>query len=76
MGPKSDTASCSFLGRDEGTFIIGVVVVFSPNIGLRLGMSSATKLDEFSEKCYGGGGGSLSIQKIILQILGTLNRVF
>ena len=37
-----------------------------------LGKDPATKSDEFLEKCRGGG--SFSIQKFILQILGTLNR--
>ena len=40
-----------------------------------LGKGGATKSDEFSEK-FERGGGSFSIQKSILQILGTLNRVF
>ena len=36
-------------------------------------MDPATKSDEFLEKCQrGGGGGAFSIQKFILQILGTL----
>ena len=34
------------------------------------------KSDEFSENFQRGGGGSFSIQKFILQILGTLNRAF
>ena len=38
------------------------------------GKGPATKSDEFLEKCQGGG--SFSIQKFILQILGTLNRAF
>ena len=39
-----------------------------------LGKGQASKLDEFSEKCQRGE--SFSIQKFMLQILGTLNRVF
>ena len=39
-----------------------------------LGKGQASKLDEFSEKCQRGE--SFSIQKSMLQILGTLNRVF
>ena len=37
-------------------------------------MDPATKSDEFLEKCQRGGvgGGAFSIQKFILQILGTL----
>ena len=34
-------------------------------------MDPTTKLDEFLEKCQRGGG-AFSIQKFILQILGTL----
>ena len=33
------------------------------------GKGGATKSDEFSEKCQRGGGGSFSMQKLILQIL-------
>ena len=40
-----------------------------------LGKGGATKSDEFSEKCQRGVG-SFSIQKFMLQILGTLNRAF
>ena len=40
-----------------------------------LGKDPATKSDKFLEKCQRGGG-SFSIQKFILQILGTLNRAF
>ena len=40
-----------------------------------LGKGPATKFDEFSEKCHRGGG-SFSIQKFMLQILGTFNRAF
>ena len=38
----------------------------------------ATKSDDFLEKFQGGGGGegSFSIQKSMLQILETLNRAF
>ena len=36
----------------------------------------AIKLDEYLEKFQREGGGSFSIQKFILQILGTLNSVF
>ena len=35
-------------------------------------MDPATKSDEFLEKCQRGEGGAFSIQKFILQILGTL----
>ena len=38
-----------------------------------LGKDPATKSNEFLEKCQKGGG-AFSIQKFILQILGTLNR--
>ena len=38
-----------------------------------LGKGLATKSDDFLEKCQRGAG-SFSIQKFILQILGTLNR--
>ena len=41
-----------------------------------LGTGRATKSDEFSEKFQKGGGWSFSIQKFMLQILGTLNRAF
>ena len=40
-----------------------------------LGKDPATKSDEFLEK-FQRGGGSFSIQKSIMQILGTLNRAF
>ena len=40
-----------------------------------LGKGGATKSDEFSEK-FQRVGGSFSIQKFILQTLGTLNRAF
>ena len=43
--------------------------------GQGLGKVPATKSDEFLEKCQRGWG-SFSIQKLILQILGTLNRAF
>ena len=42
---------------------------------VKLGKGPATKSDDFLEKCERGMG-SFSIQKIILQILGTLNRAF
>ena len=42
---------------------------------LELGKGPATKSDEFSEKRQRGGG-SFSIQKFILQILGTLISTF
>ena len=42
----------------------------------RLGTGRATKSDEFSEKFQRGEGVSLSIQKFIIQILGTSNRAF
>ena len=45
-----------------------------PHGSLRKGL--ATKSDEFSENCQGGGGWSISIQKIMLHILGTLNKTF
>ena len=35
-------------------------------------MDPTTKSDEFLEKCQRGGWGAFSIQKFILQILGTL----
>ena len=38
-----------------------------------LGKGPATKSDETLEQCQGGGG-AFSIQKFIMQILGTLNR--
>ena len=41
---------------------------------LQLGKDGGTKSDEFSEKFQGGG--AFSIQKFMLQILGTLNRAF
>ena len=41
-----------------------------------IGKDGATNSDEFSEKFQRGWGGSFSIQKFILQILGTLNRAF
>ena len=40
-----------------------------------IGKDGGTKLDEFSEK-FQRGGGSYSIQKFMLQVLGTLNRAF
>ena len=40
-----------------------------------LGKGPATKSDEFLDK-FQGGGGSFSIQKSMMQILGTLNRAF
>ena len=40
-----------------------------------LGKGLATKSDEFLKSAKGVGG-SFSIQKFILQILGTLNRAF
>ena len=48
-------------------------VVFVPLCPV--GKGPATKSDEFLEKCPRGGG-SFSIQKFMLQILGTLNRAF
>ena len=41
-----------------------------------LGKDSCAKSDEFSEKFQGGARGAFSIQKFMLQILGTLNRAF
>ena len=40
-----------------------------------LGKGGCAKSGEFSEKCLGGGR-SLSIQKLMLQIMGTLKRAF
>ena len=42
---------------------------------LMLGKDPATKSDDFLEKCQRRGG-SFSIPKFMLQILGTLNRAF
>ena len=44
-------------------------------VGYPLGKGQATKLHEFSESAKRGGG-SFSIQKFILQILGALDRAF
>ena len=42
-----------------------------------VGKGPATKSDDFLEKVpRGGGGGAFSIEKFMLQILGTLNRAF
>ena len=41
-----------------------------------LGKDPATKSNEFLEKCQRGVGELFSIQRFILQILGTLNRAF
>ena len=60
---KSDEFLEKFQGGGGGLF----------SIGCFLGKGRATKSDEFSEKFPGG---SFSIQKFILQILGTLNRAF
>ena len=42
----------------------------------QLGKGTATKSDEFSEKCQRGGGGHFHSKKFILKILGTLNGAF
>ena len=47
--------------------------IINSDLVTQLGTDGGTKLDEFSEKFQGG---SFSIQKFILQILGTLNRAF
>ena len=41
-----------------------------------LGKGGCTKSDEFLEKSQRRAGGSFSVQKFILHILGTLNRAF
>ena len=56
-----DHLTVGCLGRSENKIIYG--------------KGQATKSYEFSEKCQRGGG-SFSIPKFILQILGTLNKAF
>ena len=60
------------MGPDWLNFLVmNIFLYFSDS----LGKGQATKSDEFSESAKGGGG-SFSIQKFLLQILGTLNRFF
>ena len=47
----------------------GVLTSFLPPFIVDSGKGPATKLDDFSEKCQRGGGGSFLIRKFLLQIL-------
>ena len=68
-----------FLNQLVSLFSLVYLVYLDYSVSLvsfpNLGKDPATKSDEFLEKCQRGGG-SFSIQKSILQILGTLNRAF
>ena len=73
MGPFRESRSKHFLNFSEK--LICNSYAWEPSIYSQ-GEDGCTKSDEFSETFQKGVGGLFSIQKFILQILGTLNRAF
>ena len=67
--------SFHFITQIHSQFVEPIFVVNIASICRKLGKDGGTKLDEFSEK-FQRGGGSYSIQKFMLQILGTLTGLF
>ena len=63
--PQRESQRGMFLLEDFLFFLLTLSTI----LFLSLGKGLATKLDEFSGKCQGGGS-------FMLQILGTLNRAF
>ena len=73
MGPFRETRSKHFLSFSEKLICNSYA---SESSIYSQGEDGCTKSDEFSETFQKGMGGLFSIQKFILQILGTLNRAF